>query len=60
MAKKFKLGKRMVDIITHHHGNATIKFFYEKALKKNSDKKISKVFNILCLLREILKQPLLS
>ncbi len=42
MAKKFKLGKRMVDIITNHHGNATIQFFYEKALKKNSDKKISK------------------
>ena len=41
MAKKFKLGKRMVDIITNHHGDATIQFFYEKALKKNSDKKIS-------------------
>ena len=41
MAKKFKLGKRMVDIITHHHGNATIKFFYAKALKKSSDKKVS-------------------
>ena len=31
----------MVDIITNHHGDATIQFFYEKALKKNSDKKIS-------------------
>ncbi len=44
MAKKFKLGKRMVDIITNHHGNATVRFFYEKALKENSDKKISETY----------------
>ncbi len=33
LAKKYKLGDEIVDIIQQHHGTSLIKFFYKKALE---------------------------
>lgn len=38
-AKRYKLPKKVIDIISQHHGNSLIKFFYEKALQMNDDNK---------------------
>ena len=35
LAKKYKLGDEIVDIIQQHHGTSLIKFFYKKALEIN-------------------------
>jgi len=35
LAKKYKLGDEIVDIIKQHHGTSLIKFFYKKALEIN-------------------------
>jgi putative nucleotidyltransferase with HDIG domain len=38
LAKEYKLGKKIIDIIKQHHGTGLIKYFYEKAkaLEKDS------------------------
>ncbi len=33
-AKKYKLGKQIVDTIKQHHGTSTLEFFYDKAQKQ--------------------------
>ena len=38
LAKKFKLGKEIIEIIRQHHGTSLISFFYEKA-KNQAEKK---------------------
>jgi cyclic-di-AMP phosphodiesterase PgpH len=38
MAKKYKLGKEIIDIIQQHHGTSIISYFYEKA-KEQAEKK---------------------
>lgn len=35
LAQKFKLGKKIINIISCHHGNGLIKFFYTEAQKKS-------------------------
>ncbi len=35
LAKKYKLGDEIVDIIQQHHGTSLIKYFYKKALEIN-------------------------
>ena len=41
LAKKYKLGREMIDIIRQHHGTSLITFFYEKA-KEQEEKKEGK------------------
>ena len=43
LAKKFKLGKEIIEIIRQHHGTSLISFFYEKA-KGQAEKKGEKIF----------------
>ncbi len=38
LAKKYKLGDELIDIIQQHHGTSLIKFFYKKALEVNEGK----------------------
>ncbi|OHD21464.1 MAG: hypothetical protein A2086_10730 [Spirochaetes bacterium GWD1_27_9] len=38
-AKASKLPQKVIDIITQHHGNSLIKYFYNQALKFNDDLK---------------------
>ena len=42
LAKKFKLGNKIVDIIASHHGNSLIKFFYNKMCNQQKKKEIPK------------------
>lgn len=37
MAREFKLGKAIEDIIRQHHGTSTIRYFYEKAKSLRTD-----------------------
>jgi putative nucleotidyltransferase with HDIG domain len=37
LAKEWKLGKPIIDIIEQHHGTSLMKFFYSKALEFNKD-----------------------
>jgi len=37
LAKEWKLGKPILDIIEQHHGTSLMKFFYSKALEQNKD-----------------------
>lgn len=37
MAKEYKLGKALEDIIKQHHGTSTIRYFYEKAKSMRTD-----------------------
>ena len=37
LAKEWKLGKSILDIIEQHHGTSLMKFFYSKALEVNKD-----------------------
>ncbi len=37
MARKYKLNNAIVDIITQHHGDSLISYFYQKALEKSQD-----------------------
>ncbi|MFH1222739.1 MAG: HDIG domain-containing metalloprotein, partial [Pseudomonadota bacterium] len=37
MAKEFKLGSPIVDVIEQHHGTSLMKFFYGKALEQNKE-----------------------
>ena len=39
IAKKNKLGQDIMDAISQHHGTSTIKFFYDKAKKKDENTK---------------------
>lgn len=36
-AKKYKLGKQIIDTIKQHHGTSTLEFFYDKAQKQLKD-----------------------
>lgn len=38
MARKYKLPKKIVDIINQHHGTGLISYFYHRALQTNEDK----------------------
>lgn len=42
LAKKYKLGARVENIIGEHHGTSMIGAFYEKAFKENKDEVLSK------------------
>jgi putative nucleotidyltransferase with HDIG domain len=37
LAKKYKIPQPVIDILMQHHGNSTIRFFYDKAEKLNLD-----------------------
>ena len=37
LAKKYKLGKEIVEGIIQHHGTSLIKYFYQKSLKSGND-----------------------
>jgi len=37
LAKEWRLGKPILDVIEQHHGNSLMKFFYSKALELNKD-----------------------
>lgn len=41
LAKKYRLPQPVIDIIIQHHGDTTIKYFYDKAAKDNSFGEIS-------------------
>jgi len=41
MAKKYRLGRDIIDIIRQHHGTSLITFFYEKAKKLKGDNAIN-------------------
>ncbi len=45
LAKKYKLGKEIIDIIRQHHGTSLISFFYEKA-KEQCEKKGKRSFQV--------------
>ncbi|MBC8418714.1 MAG: HDIG domain-containing protein [Desulfobacterales bacterium] len=45
LAKKYKLGKEIIDIIRQHHGTSLITFFYEKA-KEQGEKKGEKYLQV--------------
>jgi putative nucleotidyltransferase with HDIG domain len=38
LAKEYKLGKSIIDVIQQHHGTGLIKFFYEKAKSAEKDR----------------------
>ncbi|MHB8231336.1 MAG: HD family phosphohydrolase [bacterium] len=42
LAKKYKLGDKIENIISEHHGTSMIGAFYEKAFKENKDANLSK------------------
>ncbi|MFH2090856.1 MAG: HDIG domain-containing metalloprotein [Pseudomonadota bacterium] len=37
LAKKYKLGKEIIEGIVQHHGTSLIKYFYQKSLKSGND-----------------------
>ena len=37
LAKKYKLGQPIIDIITQHHGNDLVHFFYHRALEQQDE-----------------------
>ncbi len=39
LAKKYKLGKDIIDIIVQHHGDDVVHFFYHKALEMHEEEK---------------------
>ncbi|MFH2138596.1 MAG: HDIG domain-containing metalloprotein [Candidatus Omnitrophota bacterium] len=39
LAKKYKLGKTLIDIITQHHGDDVVYYFYHRALEQHGDEK---------------------
>ena len=45
LAKKYKLGSEIIDIIRQHHGTSLITFFYEKA-KEQREKKCGKSLQV--------------
>ncbi|MBW1780643.1 MAG: HDIG domain-containing protein [Deltaproteobacteria bacterium] len=45
LAKRYKLGKEIIDIIRQHHGTSLITFFYEKA-REQGEKKGGKYLHI--------------
>ncbi len=46
LAKEYKLGSEITNIIKQHHGTSLISFFYEKAKKEQEEKKDGKSFQI--------------
>ena len=40
IAKKYHLGKKIIDIIRQHHGTSLITYFYQKAKEMNKEKNV--------------------
>jgi len=41
MAREYKLGEELIDIIRQHHGTSLMKFFYDKAKKQTEDGEVN-------------------